>query len=79
MLCSVSCDGTHQIFEFVYLFLYRLFCELCLFCSTNASTAIVFVNINSIPILNGTNFKDWKKNILIVLSCMDLNLALRIS
>ena len=28
--------------------------------------------------LNGTNFKDWKENILIVLSCMDLDLALRI-
>ena len=77
MLFSISCDGTHQIFEFVYLFLYRLLCELCLFCSSNATTAIISTNINSIPILNGTNFKDWKENVLIVLSCINLDLALR--
>ena len=28
--------------------------------------------------LNGTNFKDWKENVMIVLGCMDLDLALRI-
>jgi len=28
--------------------------------------------------LNGTNFKEWKENVLIILDCMDLNLALRI-
>lgn len=27
--------------------------------------------------LNGTDFKDWKENILIVLGCMDIDLALR--
>ena len=59
MLCSVSCDGTHQIFEFIHLFiLYRLLCEICLFYSTNASVAIVSANINFILILNGTIFKD---------------------
>ena len=29
-------------------------------------------------VLNGANFKDWKENILIVLGCIDLDLALRI-
>ena len=43
-----------------------------------ASVSIISANINSILMLNGTNFKDWKENILIVLSCMDLDLALRI-
>ena len=28
--------------------------------------------------LSGTNFKAWKDNLMIVLSCMDLDLALRI-
>ena len=78
MLCSVSYDGTHQIFEFIYLILYRLLCELCLFCSANAFVVIVSANINFIPILNGTNFKDWKNNVLIFFGCMDLDLALRI-
>ncbi|CAM8940970.1 unnamed protein product [Rhodiola kirilowii] len=27
--------------------------------------------------LNGTNFKDWKENIMILMGCMDLDLALR--
>ncbi|XP_022860751.1 uncharacterized protein LOC111381226 [Olea europaea var. sylvestris] len=42
-----------------------------------SSFATISVNINSIPILNGTNFKDWKENILIVLGCMNLDFALR--
>lgn len=33
--------------------------------------------MNSIPVLNGTNFKSWKENILLVLGCMDLDYALR--
>ena len=28
--------------------------------------------------LNGTNFKSWKENVLIVLGFMDLDLALRV-
>ena len=43
-----------------------------------ASVSTISANINSIPVLNGTNFKDWKENIEIVLGCMDLDLALRI-
>ena len=27
--------------------------------------------------LNGTNFKNWKENVMIVFMCMDLDLALR--
>ncbi|XP_028215184.1 uncharacterized protein LOC114397313 [Glycine soja] len=40
--------------------------------------ASIFANMNSVSILNGTNFKDWKENMQIVLGCMDLDLALRI-
>ena len=29
--------------------------------------------------LNGTNFKSWKENVLIVLGVMDLDLALRVN
>lgn len=45
---------------------------------TLASVSTISANINSIPVLNGTNFKNWKENIEIVLGCMDLDLALRI-
>ena len=41
------------------------------------SAASVTAQVNSIPMLNGTNFKVWKKVIEIVLGCMDLDLALR--
>lgn len=43
-----------------------------------ATIASISANVNSIPVLNGTNFKDWKANMEIVLGCMDLDLALRI-
>ena len=62
---------------FFYIFLYRLLCKLCLFSLANASAAIVSTNINFILILNGTNIKDWKDNVLIILGYMDLDLALR--
>ncbi|CAH9051965.1 unnamed protein product [Cuscuta epithymum] len=38
----------------------------------------ISAHLNSIPVLNGTNFKEWKENILITLGCMDLDLALRV-
>ena len=38
----------------------------------------IFASINSIPMLSGINFKEWRENILIVLRVMDLDLALRI-
>ncbi|KAL0382988.1 UNVERIFIED_CONTAM: hypothetical protein Scaly_0586100 [Sesamum calycinum] len=37
----------------------------------------ITVNINTIPMLNGSNFKSWKENLEIVLEVMDLDLALR--
>ncbi|XP_022638717.1 uncharacterized protein LOC106767994 isoform X1 [Vigna radiata var. radiata] len=40
--------------------------------------ASMFANINLVPVLNNTNFKDWKENMEIFLGCMDLDLALRI-
>ena len=33
--------------------------------------------MNYVLVLNGTNFKDWKENIMILLGCMDLNLSFR--
>ena len=44
--------------------------------SVNPSASIT-ANINSISLLNGTNFKYWKENVMIVLGCMDLDLTLR--
>ena len=41
------------------------------------STSTISANINSIHVLNGTNFKKWKEYVMIVLGCMDLDLALR--
>ena len=38
---------------------------------------MIAANINFIPMLNGTNFKNWKENIMIVLSCIDLDLTLK--
>ncbi|CAA2986924.1 transposon, unclassified [Olea europaea subsp. europaea] len=42
-----------------------------------ASPATIMASINSIPMLNGTNFETWKENISFVLGCMDLDLSLR--
>ena len=39
--------------------------------------ANITANVNSIPMLNGTNFKSWKENVLLVLGCMDLDYAKR--
>ena len=55
------------------MYILIVFCSLLL-----ATVASISINLSSIPILNGTNFKDWKDNILIVLGYMDLYLALRI-
>ncbi|KAF1867862.1 hypothetical protein Lal_00012758 [Lupinus albus] len=42
------------------------------------SIASISANLNSVPVLNGTNFEDWKENMEIVLGCMDLDYALRV-
>ena len=36
------------------------------------------VVLNGIPVLNGTNFKNWKERVMIVLGCLDLDHALRL-
>ena len=41
-------------------------------------TSSISANVNNIPVLNGTNFKKWKKHVIIVLGCMDLDYALRV-
>ncbi|KAF1876632.1 hypothetical protein Lal_00030045 [Lupinus albus] len=40
--------------------------------------ASISANLNSVPVLNGTNFEDWIENMEIVLGCMDLDYALRV-
>ncbi|KAK6160726.1 hypothetical protein DH2020_004107 [Rehmannia glutinosa] len=42
-----------------------------------STPANITTSINSIPMLNGTNFKSWQENLLIVLGVMDLDLAIR--
>ncbi|KAM6596360.1 hypothetical protein CsatA_006884 [Cannabis sativa] len=39
--------------------------------------ASVYATLNSVPVLNGNNFKDLKVNIFIILGSKDLDLALR--
>ena len=39
----------------------------------------ISANINFIPMLNETSFKDWKENVLIVLGCLDLDLAIKVT
>ncbi|KAA8515377.1 hypothetical protein F0562_019012 [Nyssa sinensis] len=46
---------------------------------TISSASNITASINSIPMLNGTNFKTWHENLQIVLGVMDLDLALRVS
>nr|XP_009619667.1 uncharacterized protein LOC104111632 [Nicotiana tomentosiformis] len=55
-----------------------LFRHLLISDSAEITPANITANINSIPMLNGTNFKSWKKNLNIVLGVMDLNFALRV-
>ena len=50
-----------------------LFCSMD---SVNQSAYMISANINSVLMLKD-NFKDWKENVIIVLGCMDLDLALR--
>ena len=46
---------------------------------TTSSASNITASINSIPMLNGINFKTWNENLQIVLGVMDLELALRVS
>ncbi|KAH1046994.1 hypothetical protein J1N35_037778, partial [Gossypium stocksii] len=46
--------------------------------SANSSfTATISANISSISMLNGTNFNEWKRHLLIVFGCMNIDIALR--
>ena len=47
--------------------------------SATSSASNITASINSIPMLNGTNFKTWHENLQIVLGVMDMDLALRVS
>ena len=53
---------------------------LCYFvlCSVASYASNIFASINSIPMLNSTNFNAWRENVMIVLGVMDLDLALRV-
>ncbi|CAI9782833.1 unnamed protein product [Fraxinus pennsylvanica] len=37
----------------------------------------MFARINLIPMLNGTSFKTWQENVMIVFRVIDLDIALR--
>ena len=47
--------------------------------SATSYASNINASINSIPMLNGINFKTWHENLQIVLGVMDLDLALRVS
>ena len=55
-----------------------LFCCYVL-CSVASYASNIIASINSIPMLNGKNFKSWKENVMIVLGVMDLELVLRVA
>ena len=79
MVHWVFWDGlNHYLNIFIMIYLLcehnKLFLLLYIYIALVAS---ISANVNSVPILNGTNFKDWKENIKIILGCMDLDLALR--
>lgn len=68
------------LFEFIDLNVILIYVSL-LFCSldsVNTSVSTISTNINSIPLLNSTNFKDWKENVMIVITCTYIDLVLRI-
>ncbi|XP_068650173.1 uncharacterized protein [Aristolochia californica] len=51
--------------------------DFVLYTISVAIASNVTAQISNIPMLSGTNFKAWKDTVKIVLSCMDLDLALR--
>ena len=68
-----------RLIKYFYLILYiNSYVSFAYFVQPILLSTIAYANINSILILHVTNFKDWKQNVLIVLGCMDLDLALRI-
>ena len=56
-----------------------MLCELIvLFVLIFLVVASISANLNSVPVLNGANFKDREENMQIVHGCMDLDPTLRI-
>lgn len=47
--------------------------------SSSRKHANITTNINSIPMLNGSNFKSQEENLLIVLAIIDLDLVLKVN
>ena len=47
--------------------------------SSSHKHANITTNINSIPMLNGSNFKSREENLLIVLAIIDLDLVLMVN
>ena len=71
---------------FVCLVIYLLYMTCLIICEhviifvlslVNITNAANATQVNSIPMLNGTNFKVWKEAVEIILGYMDLDLALR--
>ena len=48
-----------------------------LYSANSSSTATISANINSIHMLNGTNFNEWKRHLLLVFGCINIDIALR--
>ena len=67
----------HYLNLLKFMVIYMSIICSCLLFSCLGSLATISTNLNSVPVLNGTNFKDWKENILIVLGCIDLDLVIR--
>ena len=55
-----------------------LYCLLVVLCSIMSHVTIT-ANINFIPKLNDSKFKLWQENLLVVLTIMDLVLALTVN
>ena len=71
---------SYIFFAFIFAYDMNIFESLYFSCSkllVNASAANISANMNSIHVLNDTNFKSWKENVLLVLGCMDLDFAIR--
>lgn len=61
-------DLVFLLCEYIYSVYFILF---------SGTIALIFVDMDSILVLNGENFKDWKESMEMFLGCMGLDLALR--
>ena len=50
--------------------------KFIIYCNVPANTSNMLASLNSIPNLTGSNYKDWKEQLLITLGCMDLDMSL---